>query len=171
MKLNYNEILEKHGQFLTIMICFLGDIFISLYTYSKAANYSFYEKIMLTVSQANGVDANLIDKNLLREAYELTINIVFTMLVIYVLIQLVMYIFYLKNKKVATGHVFLYSLTGAIGLLLLGITEISEFNIVAFLALLQGSLFILSSYLSGEQLKKIKKSRELEGVPHRVESK
>lgn len=170
MKLNYKEILEKHGQFITILCCMLGDAFISLYTYAKASNYAFYEKILVLITQANGIDAELIDKNLLRETYELTVNLVLTMLVVYVVVQLVMYIFYLRNKKIATGHVFLYSLTGAMGLLLLGVTEIANLNAVAFLALGQGTLFVLASYLSGNQLKKIKKSQELEGVPHRVSS-
>lgn len=118
MILIYKHLNEKKFKFLTIINCFIADLFVCAHVMMNIGNKEQFDKTMdlffkLLEMQMPGYSSQ-VSTAYLEELWQVVIMTLYTIILVYLLLHSVIYFFHNKDKKYAKSYVKFYSWSGAI---------------------------------------------------------
>ena len=133
----YKHLNEKKFKILTISASFLADLTAVLYVYAllldeKKFNNSF-EIARKLIETANPQLKGMVDRNFIQELWGVLLMTTFTMLTLFLVFHVLIYILHYKGKKFAKGYVVFYAWSVGIFYTLYGIMNVTNVN--AFIAI------------------------------------
>ncbi|WP_146037927.1 hypothetical protein [Halobacteriovorax sp. DA5] len=141
----FSKFSKKKFKFLSISTCMIADAFVAFYLYLVYANPQTYrESFKIAYQSLRLVDPNIAngikDPHFQDQVIQLMVHTVISIICVYLIIHLIIYIFRLYNKKFAQSYIKLYSWTGgvlmiSIALFNLDTPRVAMFMIPGFLLL------------------------------------
>jgi len=96
------------NKFLIGVICFLTDLVVSVWTYTKASNYQEFVKLL--GDKVESPDFQI-------QIYQIFLQTLIFCLVLFLLIHLAIYMFYSRDKKLAEKYVHFYCGVATLGMI------------------------------------------------------
>ena len=144
MEIFYSKISKKKFKIFTFLFCFLGDLLISSYLYSKFNNFALYEKMLTEALKIKGLDTDLstLPPNFIHDQFQFIINSLIALLGFVILLHLIFYIFNYVDRKFAQVYITVLIWVGAPSSFFIGITRISSETIPAIGFIVQSFLYL-----------------------------
>ncbi|GEM_PF-6134974 len=137
----YKNLTEKTFKKLAILFCLLGDILIFYYIWIDAFPRIF-SQVTEQVKKNPALDASMFPKNFFTELYQLSKQAMLAMFIGVIIIHVINYALYYKDKVFAYKYLRIQSSLGGLGLFLLGFSGLLNGGLY-FAYTLSGALMVL----------------------------
>ncbi len=120
----FSKIPTKKLNFIVVLCGILADLLITIMLYLKICDFSYFQKIFFQVLMAKGIDPQIVSQEMMQEYFHLIANTTLTLLVLFFLFHLVIYLCAYKKKLFSLRYLQLYFATGLLGFTGLALTSI-----------------------------------------------
>ena len=144
----YTDLKPKNFKLLTIISMIISDLFIITHLLQSFYNKSSFDNIFnssINILKMQGHNfSKQLSPNFRDEIWLLFIQTLISMLLVYIVIHLICYICFFKNKKFAYSYLKLYCLSSGFFMLLYSVFNLSDFSKSIFL--IPALLLLFSGY-------------------------
>ncbi|WP_372652364.1 hypothetical protein [Halobacteriovorax sp.] len=119
----YKNLTEKTFKKLAILFCLLGDILIFYYIWIDAFPRIF-SQVTQQVKKNPALDSSMFPKNFFTELYELSRQAMLAMFIGVIIIHVINYLYYYRDKAFAYKYLRIQSSLGGLGLFLIGFSNL-----------------------------------------------
>ncbi|MCK5072325.1 MAG: hypothetical protein KAQ98_02795 [Bacteriovoracaceae bacterium] len=138
----YQKLTLKKFKVYSTVFCLLGDFSILGYIYNKFADIELYKYYMnMALIWRTGTSISEYEDTTVREVFELWMNWLFGSILLIICAHLLIYIFYLKDKKTCRAYVHILGIMGALASVTIWVNELGT-NIYHSWFLLQTILYL-----------------------------
>lgn len=140
--INFENMDRKKLKAWSIFFCLLGDWIIAAYAYiTVVQGKKFFEKIFTTVAQTQGIDMEGIDNSLVEEFFQKSVKITISMIALYLIINMLCYVFYYYDKGFGKLYVKSLAYMGTFFFAIFALTSLDK-PIFATTLLIQTFLYL-----------------------------
>ncbi len=103
----FSKMSLRQFSWISILFCILGDISISGHIYSRFNQFDLFRDTYGQVIRIIGHDPSIFPPEFVREQFGLMMQMLATMLILFIIMHICIYLFYYFKKRVARGYIIL----------------------------------------------------------------
>ena len=122
-ELIFSKIPIKKLSLIVVFCGILADLLLTIMLYFKICDFSYFQKLFFQVLVTKGIDPQIVSQEMMQEYFHLIANTTLTLLVLFFIFHLVIYLCAYKKKLFSLRYLQLYFATGLLGFSGLALTS------------------------------------------------